>query len=685
MNRLTGYAGARSAVTGERHSLALAGAPVDKRLEADLSARKTTSAARALVANMVAERLAQQPSPAALPVPTTPRTPRSAHSATPAVSTPSADPRAVQTPASQPNSYASSRRSTQHFQANNPQPTIARAASQQTPAPGGGAAASTTTALQQPVWRPPGSTATRAAGGAAGDSKASGDSKPRSWLTRDELVEQVEAANRRAELAEAAAEGGRLAMEELRLELEAAETRAAEAAAAAAAAKSHALTVGDNEMRLRGVLDDQASQLATAVGEEAAAREAARKALVSMSELDAKLEASEAHAAKNGQRAEKAERLLREAREGLAAARATQAEVDTLRRELVEAKEAAAAFRTQAADEASAKRTLGVQARETRAALHKLREETAAQNKEADAAAARDATLYTERLGALRHVNGVLEGRLRSLFDKRLKDSSKATTLQEAVQMLTDEYVVVVDQLRVAQANAGAEQGKVNELESAHAELSAELRVAIEKRREAEARLEAALSEIGEVDEQLVPRLTQDAVVAAHMQISLAEAQRQDAQNAATAARRVHVAEGALARVQESAASQEEEVVLLKRRLNQSLKRIRELQAIVDEGSNRRWQPPASVPERLGTRGVTRSAPASPSVQQYATNRGSSRTPSQRVAVRDDAFAEDEAYYEDSLMLAASGTPPGPNDAIAPSGREMAPSPRNRAPIAFVS
>lgn len=57
-------------------------------------------------------------------------------------------------------------------------------------------------------------------------------------------------------------------------------------------------------------------------------------------------------------------------------------------------------------------------AKESRSALLKLKEETDAQRAEDQAAMARELALQRERLGALRHVNGALEGRLRALFDR---------------------------------------------------------------------------------------------------------------------------------------------------------------------------------------------------------------------------------------------------------------------------
>ena len=690
-------AGAPSAVTGSRHSIALAagGAVIDHRSERDLDARRTKSAARSLVANLVAERLAQTQQPTSAPptgahptapseaVPATPQTPRNGVANSP---------HAVPKPASLPSAYASSRRSTKNFLNSTVDAAAASVAtSTARSSPRGSPRAASppppSSVLHQPVWRHAGtSTApTKPTATAAADATSS---KPRSWLTRDELAEQVEAAKRRASAAEDAAEGARLAAELLRDELAAAEAREVEASNAAALARTQALTVGDNEVRLRCALDEQASHLATAIAEESAARENARKACAATVDVEARLEASEARGVKLTQRADKAERQLREAREALAAARATQAEVDELRRELVAAKEAAATFRAQAADEATAKRTLGAQARESRAALARLREEAQAHQKESESAAARDAQLFTSRLSALRHVNGVLEAKLRTVFDARLKESSKATTLQEAVQMLTDEYVVVVDQLRAAQASLSAEQVKVAQLERAHTAMGAEVRDAVERRREAEAKLVAALAEVSEVDTTLVPRLSQDAVAVSHMQVRLAEVQRHDAQHVADAAQRVQVAEIGQARAQEAAAAHEEELNLLRRRLNQALKRNRDLQSIIDESSSRRWVPPAAPPERIAGRdgGGTlsiRSAPASPAAVPPAAGRVSSSrmlgAGAQQVAVS-EAFAEGEGYYEDALLLAATGSP-----RPTVTSADVAPSPRNRAPVAFVA
>jgi hypothetical protein len=232
-----------------------------------------------------------------------------------------------------------------------------------------------------------------------------------------------------------------------------------------------------------------------------------------------------------------------------------------------------------------------VAARESRAALTKLREDSSAQAAAAEAGAVREAALSAERLGALRHANGVLDGRLRSLLDSKLKDSSKATTLQEAVQMLTDEYVVVVDQLRSSQSSLAAEQRRVAELEAGQAEVTDTSVRALEERRAAEVALAAMASEVREVDSALVPQLSAQAVDAAELRLQLAEIQRADGQRTAAAAHRVQSAEASLSRAAQQKTSQEEEIALLKRRLNQSIKKTRELQAIIDDANNRHWTP----------------------------------------------------------------------------------------------
>ena len=241
-------AGTPSATTGERSSVTLAsgGVVVDMRVERDLDARKTKAAARTLVANLVAERLAPQgggggqpASDSPAPVPTaaaaaTPRTPRNGHAPAATAPTPTADPLSLgaPTPASVPSAYASSRRSLQHFSAAAPAPANAPSAPRGSGAGGAATAATVRSngALQQPAWRPGGAPARPAATPGsehkAGDPK-NGEHKPPRWLTRDELVEQAEAANRRVQAAEAAAEGARLAAELLQVEVEASEARSA--------------------------------------------------------------------------------------------------------------------------------------------------------------------------------------------------------------------------------------------------------------------------------------------------------------------------------------------------------------------------------------------------------------------------------------------------------------------------
>lgn len=420
---------------------------------------------------------------------------------------------------------------------------------------------------------------------------------PRAWHTREELVACVEETTRRAELVESERDGARMACEMLKEEVSRAEAKEHEALAAASAAKAYSLTVGENEVRLRMMLEEQGAQLATASREEASVREALREAQSKLLQANERLDAVDAQAAAATKRAEKADRAAREAREALAEARATQAEVDALRAALAEARQQVANLKAQVAEEANARRSLGIAAKESKQALAKLREEADAQKAQSDAVMARELALQRERLGALRHVNGALEGRLRALFNMRTDEKSKATTLQEAVQMLTDEYVVVVDQLRSTQEALAQEQRHSGALEGMLAAARDEARALMQQTREAEANLASMLVEVAQHDALLVPLLSRQAVELAQVRTNLSEKQRRDAQDSATTSRRVQQAESIAARAAESSAALESEVALLKKRLANSLKRTRELQEQLDATGGpggRHWVPPAA-------------------------------------------------------------------------------------------
>ena len=420
---------------------------------------------------------------------------------------------------------------------------------------------------------------------------------PRAWHTREELVASVEEATRRAEHVESERDGARMACEMLKEEVSRAEAKEHEALAAASAAKAYSLTVGENEVRLRLMLEEQGAPLATASREETTVREALREAQSKLLQANERLDAVDAQAAAATKRAEKADRAAREAREALAEARATQAEVDALRAALAEARQQAANLKAQVAEEANARRSLGIAAKESKQALAKLREEADAQKAQSDAVMARELALQRERLGALRHVNGALEGRLRALFNMRTDEKSKATTLQEAVQMLTDEYVVVVDQLRSTQEALAQEQRHSGALEGMLAAARDEARALMQQTREAEANLASMLVEVAQHDALLVPLLSRQAVELAQVRTNLSEKQRRDAQDSATTSRRVQQAESIAARAAESSAALESEVALLKKRLANSLKRTRELQEQLDATGGpggRHWVPPAA-------------------------------------------------------------------------------------------
>ena len=227
-----------------------------------------------------------------------------------------------------------------------------------------------------------------------------------------------------------------------------------------------------------------------------------------------------------------------------------------------------------------------------------------------------------ERLNALRHVNGLLEGKLKSLFNDKvppprllllassspprlhlltphpcvfpclqLRESSKATTLQEAVQMLTDEYVQLVDQVRASQASLAAEQRRSSDLEASLAGAQAASRQCVMQRDEAAACVKAVLTELREVDDELVPRLSAHALEYSEMQLRHAELSRREQSGSLSAAQRVQAAEATAARADASRTVNEEEVALLKKRLTQALKRVRELQGTIDDTNARHWIP----------------------------------------------------------------------------------------------
>ena len=102
----------------------------------------------------------------------------------------------------------------------------------------------------------------------------------------------------------------------------------------------------------------------------------------------------------------------------------------------------------------------------------------------------------------------MLHGKLRSVFDARAKESTKAVTLQEAVQMLTDEYVGVMDQLRTCQAALAAEQQHTAALEREREALQAEGKALGDAARCEKARTAACRAELFEMDMLLVPRLS---------------------------------------------------------------------------------------------------------------------------------------------------------------------------------
>ena len=96
----------------------------------------------------------------------------------------------------------------------------------------------------------------------------------------------LEETSQRADAAEHACEGARLALELLTSEVSRCEQREVEASQAAAAARAHVLSVGENEVRLRGALEEQGAQLEKSSREEAVVREALRQAQQRVAEAD---------------------------------------------------------------------------------------------------------------------------------------------------------------------------------------------------------------------------------------------------------------------------------------------------------------------------------------------------------------------------------------------------------------
>ena len=212
------------------------------------------------------------------------------------------------------------------------------------------------------------------------------------------------------------------------------------------------------------------------------------------------------------------------------------------------------------------------------------------------------------------------------------------------------------------------------------------------------------------MDDELAPRLSAQEVEITAMRMRNAELQRLESKTSHAAAQRVHAAESGLHKSQNLLTAHEEEVALLKKRLNTALKRVRELQAVIDEGGNKHWVPPVA-PGQAGTQPALRgpghktlSAPASPWVGSTGgpgKGGGSARhsaTPRGALNMGKGAAASSSRASHDELFdpISPPGATPRPLEREGAEGAAAAkaapsvnpdehPSPRAFTPVAFVA
>ena len=440
-------------------------------------------------------------------------------------------------------------------------------------------------------------------------------------------------------------------------ELRASEAAAAQLSEALASARGAAAESAAEALKLRALLSQQGQQLSAALGEEQASRAALGDAEAARAQLAVDLATENARAKELTRKLSAAQERLRGEREASAAKAETAAA--EARAEKSALQQAVRAAQEQLAAEVAAKRRLIGEYQTTKAALADARASNEQRQLLADAApSARKEEEWRERLEAVRSEGTQLRSQLKSARDELAAAKAARATGDQANEQLAERFTAAHQLLEEGAERTAAAEGAAAELRATVADCERALDVAAAREAAHAVNTRTLLAELRDDDEGLVPLLAAQMFEVASMQVGYSELQRREGRAASRTAALEQQTEAMLARLSaegEAGAGRDAEVNELRAKLGAAARRTRDVQHRLDEETRARMAAQSQLAAMQAT--MRRWTPSKAST---AASVSSPRTPA-------------SSRYNG----AGSGSPPD-IDALSaehPSPRAFAPSP----------
>ena len=373
-------------------------------------------------------------------------------------------------------------------------------------------------------------------------------------------------------------------------ELRASEAAAAQLSEALASARGAAAESAAEALKLRALLSQQGQQLSAALGEEQASRAALGDAEAARAQLAVDLATENARAKELTRKLSAAQERLRGEREAAAAkAETAAAEARAAKSALQQAVRAA---QEQLAAEVAAKRRLIGEYQTTKAALADARASHEQRQLLADAApSARKEEEWRERLEAVRSEGTQLRSQLKSARDELAAAKAARATGDQANEQLAERFTAAHQLLEKGAERTAAAEGAAAELRATVADCERALDVAAAREAAHAVNTRTLLAELRDDDEGLVPLLAAQMFEVASMQVGYSELQRREGRAASRTAALEQQTEAMLARLSaegEAGAGRDAEVNELRAKLGAAARRTRDVQHRLDEETRAR-------------------------------------------------------------------------------------------------
>ena len=373
-------------------------------------------------------------------------------------------------------------------------------------------------------------------------------------------------------------------------ELRASEAAAAQLSEALASARGAAAESAAEALKLRALLSQQGQQLSAALGEEQASRAALGDAEAARAQLAVDLATENARAKELTRKLSAAQERLRGEREA-AAAKAETAAAEA-RAEKSALQQAVRAAQEQLAAEVAAKRRLIGDYQITKAALADARASNEQRQLLADAApSARKEEEWRERLEAVRSEGTQLRSQLKSARDELAAAKAARATGDQANEQLAERFTAAHQLLEEGAERTAAAEGAAAELRATVADCERALDVAAAREAAHSVNTRTLLAELRDDDEGLVPLLAAQMFEVASMQVGYSELQRREGRAASRTAALEQQTEAMLARLSaegEAGAGRDAEVNELRAKLGAAARRTRDVQHRLDEETRAR-------------------------------------------------------------------------------------------------